>query len=109
MFYESLVRASVVRYMLATDGAARARVGLKPEGRAPMREGVELFDADEGGAPVGRVTSGGFGPTVGGPVAMGYVPAALSANGTTLYGEVRGKRMPVTVAALPFTPANFKR
>ena len=90
-------------------GASRVRVGLKPEGRAPMREGVELFETEEGGEPVGTITSGGFGPTVGGPVAMGYVPAALSAIGTTLFGEVRGKRMPVAVAALPFTPANFKR
>ncbi|WP_158968923.1 glycine cleavage system aminomethyltransferase GcvT [Chachezhania sediminis] len=91
------------------DGAARKRVGLKPEGRAPMREGVELFETAEGGAPVGTITSGGFGPTVGGPVAMGYVPAALAAPGTQLFGELRGKRQPVTVAALPFVPANFKR
>lgn len=92
-----------------TEGPARKRVGLRPEGRAPMREGVELFASSESEAPVGRITSGGFGPTVGGPVAMGYVPADLSAPGTTLYGELRGKRLPLTVAALPFVPANFKR
>ena len=91
------------------SGPARRRVGLRPEGRAPMREGVELFAAQEGGAPVGRITSGGFGPTVGAPVAMGYLPADLSAPGTTIYGEVRGKRLPATVTALPFVPANFKR
>lgn len=91
------------------SGAARARVGLRPEGRAPMREGVELFAGAEGGAAIGRVTSGGFGPSVEGPVAMGYVPADLSAPGTQLYGEVRGKRLPVQVVALPFVPANFKR
>ncbi|TDK52133.1 glycine cleavage system aminomethyltransferase GcvT [Antarcticimicrobium luteum] len=90
-------------------GPARKRVGLRPEGRAPMREGVDLYAAPEGGAPVGRVTSGGFGPTVGGPVAMGYIPADLSAAGTTVYGEVRGKRLPATVTALPFVAANFKR
>jgi len=90
-------------------GALRSRVGLRPEGRAPMREGVQLFTETEGGDPVGQVTSGGFGPSVGGPVAMGYVPADLSAPGTLLYGEVRGKRLPVQVAALPFVPANFKR
>jgi len=91
------------------NGPDRKRVGLRPEGRAPMREGVELFASAEGETPVGRITSGGFGPTVGGPVAMGYVPADLSAPGTTVYGEVRGKRLPATVTALPFVPANFKR
>ena len=91
------------------NGPDRKRIGLRPEGRAPMREGVELFASAEGAAPVGRITSGGFGPTVGGPVAMGYVPADLAAPGTTLYGELRGKRLPVTVTALPFVPANFKR
>lgn len=91
------------------QGAPRARVGLRPEGRAPMREGVALFAAAEGGDPVGTVTSGGFGPTVGAPVAMGMVARNHAAVGTQLYGEVRGKRLPVTVVALPFTPANFKR
>lgn len=91
------------------NGPDRKRVGLRPEGRAPMREGVDLFASPEGGAPVGRITSGGFGPTVGAPVAMGYLPADLSAPGTTVYGEVRGKRLPATVTALPFVPANFKR
>lgn len=91
------------------DGPGRRRVGLRPEGRAPMREGVELFAQPEGGAPVGQITSGGFGPTVGGPVAMGYVPANLSGEGTRLYGELRGKRLPVTVTKLPFVAARFKR
>ncbi|MBS0123361.1 glycine cleavage system aminomethyltransferase GcvT [Thetidibacter halocola] len=90
-------------------GAARARVGLSPEGRAPMREGVPLFAAETGGDPVGQITSGGFGPSVNAPVAMGYVPTDLSATGTRLWGEVRGKRLPVKVAALPFLPAGFKR
>lgn len=90
-------------------GADRKRVGLLPEGRAPMREGVEIFDAAEGGAPVGQVTSGGFGPTVGTPVAMGYVTTGHAAIGTSLWGEVRGKRLPLTVAKLPFVAANFKR
>lgn len=89
--------------------AGLRRVGLRPEGRAPMREGVQIFDSAQGGDPLGHVTSGGFGPTVGAPVAMGYVPHALSEAGTGLWGEVRGKRLPVTVAALPFVPANFKR
>ncbi|MCB1333797.1 MAG: glycine cleavage system aminomethyltransferase GcvT [Roseivivax sp.] len=90
-------------------GPARKRVGLRPEGRAPMREGTPLFDAESGGAQVGHITSGGFGPTVGAPVAMGYVATASAAADTLLFGEVRGKRLPVRVAALPFVPAGFKR
>ncbi|MBM1311226.1 glycine cleavage system aminomethyltransferase GcvT [Sulfitobacter mediterraneus] len=91
------------------NGAARKRVGLLPEGRAPMREGVAIFDAAEGGTQVGTVTSGGFGPTFGGPVAMGYVATEHSKTGTPLWGEVRGKRLPLTIAKLPFVAANFKR
>ena len=91
------------------NGTARTRVGLAPEGRAPMREGTVLFADAEGGEPVGKITSGAFGPTLGAPVAMGYVPADMAATGTQLYGELRGKRLPVRVADLPFTPANFKR
>ena len=91
------------------NGASRKRVGLLPEGRAPMREGVELFASDDGGESIGTITSGGFGPTVGGPVAMGYVSTEHTEIGTTVYGELRGKRLPLTVAAMPFTPANFKR
>ena len=89
--------------------APRKRVGLRPEGRAPMREGVVLFASAEGGAPIGTITSGGFGPTVNGPVAMGYVAAEFAADGTQIYGELRGKRAPVTVTPLPFVAANFKR
>jgi glycine cleavage system T protein (aminomethyltransferase) len=90
-------------------GAVRKRVGLRPEGRAPMREGVEIYAATEGGAAIGKITSGGFGPTVGGPVAMGYVPSEQSAPGTVVYGELRGKRLPLTVTKLPFVAAGFKR
>jgi glycine cleavage system T protein (aminomethyltransferase) len=91
------------------NGAARKRVGLLPEGRAPMREGVEIYDAPSGGSQVGSVTSGGFGPTFGGPVAMGYVATQHSQTGTALWGEVRGKRLPVSIAKLPFVTAKFKR
>jgi aminomethyltransferase len=90
-------------------GAARARVGLRPEGRAPMREGTPLYAAAEGGDPVGHVTSGAFGPTLGAPMSMGYVPRDLAAPDTQVFGELRGKRQPVRVAKLPFTQANFKR
>jgi aminomethyltransferase len=72
-----------------------------------MREGVALFADD--GTPVGLVTSGGFGPSVNAPVAMGYVARAHAAIGTTLMGELRGKRLPVTVADLPFHPTSYKR
>jgi len=90
---------------LAT-GPARCRVGLRPEGRAPMRDHTALFAGD---AALGEVTSGGFGPSVEAPIAMGYVPAQHADIGTKLEGEVRGKRMPVTVAAMPFQPTTYKR
>lgn len=89
------------------EGPDRLRVGLQPEGRAPMREGVELFAPD--GTPVGRVTSGGFGPSVNGPIAMGYVARAHASIGSGLLGDVRGKRLPVTVCELPFQPTTYKR
>ena len=88
------------------DGPTRKRVGLLPQTRPPMREGTPLFAGD---TQIGAVTSGGFGPTLGAPVAMGYVTAEHAQIGAELTGEVRGKHLPVTVAKLPFTPANFKR
>ena len=91
------------------NGAPRRRVGLRPEGRAPMREGTQIYANSEAGEPIGQITSGAFGPTIGGPMSMGYVPVGHAADGTELFGDVRGKRLPVTVVALPFTPANFKR
>ncbi|WP_417740690.1 glycine cleavage system aminomethyltransferase GcvT [Salipiger sp.] len=100
--------ADIILPEIAT-GAPSVRVGLKPEGRAPMREGIDLYDTDTGGEAVGRITSGGFGPTVGGPVAMGYVPAERSKPGTRLYGEVRGKRLPVEVVTLPHVKQSYKR
>ncbi len=89
-------------------GAARRRVGLLPEGRAPMREGVELF-AEDGGAAVGRITSGGFGPSLGAPVAMGYVPTGLAVPGTMVLGELRGRMLPVKVARTPMVEPGYKR
>ena len=99
--------ADVILGQLDT-GATRRRTGLRPEGRAPMRAGVELFASEAGGAPVGVVTSGGFGPSVGAPVAMGFVPADCAA-GSTLYGDVRGRRLPVVVTDLPFHEPRYKR
>ncbi len=89
------------------EGPERLRVGLRPEGRAPMREGTALFAVD--GTPMGAVTSGGFGPSVEAPVAMGYVPASYANTGTALMGEVRGKRLPLTVVPMPFHPTRYKR
>ena len=88
------------------DGPARRRVGIRPDGRAPAREGTEIF---RDGVKVGVVTSGGFGPTVGGPVAMGYVAAAAAAPGTPLALSVRGKNMAAAVAPLPFVPHRYFR
>jgi aminomethyltransferase len=88
------------------DGPSRKRVGIRPERRQPAREGAEIMSA---GRKVGVVTSGGFGPTVNGPVAMGYVEAAFAAPGTELTLVVRGKELPATVTALPFVPNRFVR
>jgi len=87
-------------------GAPRRRVGLLPEGRAPMRAGTELYAGD---THVGTVTSGAFGPSLEAPMSMGYVATEHSTPGTKLEGEVRGKRLPVTVADMPFRPSNYKR
>jgi aminomethyltransferase len=91
------------------SGAPRRRVGLRPEGRAPVREGAALFADANSIEPVGTVTSGGFGPTLNAPVAMGYVPTALAANGTRVFAEVRGQRLPLVVAPSPFVPNTYKR
>ncbi|NHX28288.1 glycine cleavage system aminomethyltransferase GcvT, partial [Escherichia coli] len=90
-------------------GAPRARVGLRPEGRARMREGTLLFADAEAADPIGAVTSGGFGPSVEAPISMGYVAAGQASDGTIIYGEVRGKRLPAVITALPFRPATYKR
>ncbi len=92
-----------------SDGAARRRVGLKPEGRAPVREGAPLFAASDTLERIGTVTSGGFGPTLNAPVAMGYVPTTLSRPGTRIFAEVRGQRLPLVVATTPFVPNTYKR
>jgi len=87
------------------NGASRVRVGLKPDGKAPAREGAEIVDAD--GTVVGRVTSGGFGPSVNGPVAMGYVSPQYAKDGTTLGLKVRTQVLPARVVAMPFVPKRF--
>jgi aminomethyltransferase len=89
------------------NGVKRLRVGIKPDGRAPAREGTIIQNV--AGREIGKITSGGFGPTVGGPVAMGYVEADHAAAGTPLLLIVRDKALPATVIKLPFVPNNFKR
>jgi aminomethyltransferase len=91
------------------NGAMRRRVGLKPEGKAPIRAHTGLFAEDSPESPIGEVTSGGFGPTVKDPVAMGYVPIALARPGTRIFAELRGKYLPVTVTELPFITPTYKR
>lgn len=88
-------------------GPARKRVGLKPEGRQPVRAGAVLIN--DAGEPIGEVTSGGFGPSVGHPVAMGYVSAALSAPGSRVHAEVRGAKIALDVHPLPFTPHRYRK
>jgi aminomethyltransferase len=89
-----------------TDGPARKLVGLSVEGKMPVREGAPIFAGD---AQVGVVTSGGFAPSVGAPIAMGYVAASHNSIGTPLEAEVRGKRVPLAVAAMPFIPHRYHR
>ncbi len=98
--------AEALRAAIAA-GAKQKRVGLQPDGRQPVRAGAALFDRD--GKPAGRVTSGGFGPSVGHPVSMGYVAPNLAAPGTGIVAEVRGKQVPVTVSSLPFVPPRTRR
>ena len=91
------------------NGVSRRRVGLKPEGKAPVRPPAKLFADAEGLTEIGHVSSGGFGPSAEGPVAMGYVPTAMAEPGTQVFAEVRGKFLPLTVAALPFVTPTYKR
>ena len=83
------------------------RVGLKAEGRQPVRGGVSL--TDETGVPAGRVTSGGFGPSAEGPVAMGYVRTDLAAIGTRVLADLRGKPTPMIISPLPFIPHSYRK
>ncbi|MBM3523846.1 MAG: glycine cleavage system aminomethyltransferase GcvT, partial [Alphaproteobacteria bacterium] len=89
------------------NGPKRKRVGILPDGKAPAREHTEVIDA--AGRRIGEITSGGFGPTVGGPVAMGYVEAACAAPGTKVQLVVRGTPRPATIVAMPFAPHRYFR
>jgi aminomethyltransferase len=89
------------------EGVLRKRVGIKPDGRAPARDGTEIQNSE--GRKIGVITSGGFGPTVNGPIAMGYVETAFADAGTKVNLIVRGQSMPAQIIKLPFIPNNFKR
>ncbi|MGI9421270.1 MAG: glycine cleavage system aminomethyltransferase GcvT [Geminicoccaceae bacterium] len=98
--------AQVIQAQLA-DGPMKKLVGILPEGRAPAREGTEIQDLD--GQCIGVVSSGGFGPTVGGPVSMGYVPPDHAEPETDVLLMVRGKAHPARIAPMPFVPHRYKR
>jgi aminomethyltransferase len=98
--------AEVIRRQLA-DGVARKRVGIRPDGRAPAREGADVVDGD--GRRVGHLTSGGFGPSLGGPLAMGYVETAFARTDTAVGLVVRGKTLPARVVKTPFVPQRYYR
>ncbi len=88
------------------SGTAKRRVGIKPDGKAPARAHTAIEDAD--GNVIGEITSGGYGPTVGGPIAMGYVETAFAEDGTELQLNIRGKPHPAKVVPLPFVPKGWK-
>lgn len=98
--------ASIVQQQI-TDGPSRKRVGIKPEGRAPARAHTEIADQD--GNIIGEITSGGFSPTLGAPIAMGYVNASHAAMGTAVNLMVRGKAMPAEVASATFVEHRYFR
>jgi aminomethyltransferase len=100
--------AEVVLRQLA-DGAPRRRVGLKGEERVPVRGGAKLYLDEIAATTIGTVTSGGFGPTVQAPIAMGYVGKNFATTGRRIFAEVRGKRIALRICDLPFVPHRYKR
>ena len=97
--------ADIILEQLA-NGTDRRRVGIQPAGRAPAREGTEVQDGQ--GNAIGSITSGGFGPSVEGPVAMGYVKSGFAEPGTNVQLIVRGKAAEATIVKLPFTPHHYR-
>ena len=91
------------------SGVPRRRVGLRPEGRAPIRHGAKLFSDQDVADAIGVVTSGGFGPSVNAPIAMGYVRQVDEPAGGIIYADLRGKRVPLRLSALPFISTTYKR
>lgn len=99
--------ADIILDQIATKEVSRKRVGLVGQSKAPVREGSELFDADDN--KIGVVTSGTAGPSAGKPVAMGYVPKDLAVIGTEVFAEVRGKKLAMTIEKMPFVPQRYYR
>jgi len=97
--------ATILRQL--AEGPSRRRVGIRPDGRAPARDGTRILDP--AGNPLGRVTSGGFGPSVGAPIAMGYVDSHHAGEGNALALVVRDVPRPARVAPLPFVPTRYYR
>jgi aminomethyltransferase len=91
------------------QGAPRRRVGLRPEGRAPVREGAPLFSDENSSEQIGSITSGGFGPSLNAPLAMGYVPSGFATPGASVFAELRGQRLPLRIVPMPFVPNTYKR
>ena len=105
----SFVNSPLASKNVISNGTDIKRVGIVPIGRAPMREGVELFKDRNDTIPIGKVTSGGFGPIVERAISMGYLDTRYTKVNTKIFAEIRGKRMEAVVTSLPFTKLNFKR
>lgn len=97
--------ADIILEQIEKNSINRKRVGILPDGRAPAREGTEILDAQDN--IIGAITSGGFGPTCGAPVAMGYINIQNAVTGTEIFLSVRGKKLPAKVADMPFIPKRF--
>ena len=89
------------------NGVSKKRVGLLPDGRAPLREGVELFDGNNN--KIGIITSGTFSPCLEKPIAMGYIDQEFAKIGSTAFALLRGKQIPVTVTKMPFIESQSKK
>jgi aminomethyltransferase len=100
--------ATIIFEQLAR-GAPRKRVGLRPQGRAPVRQGARLFADPRSDSVIGVVTSGGFGPSVNAPVAIGYITTAAAAANRPIYADLRGERVPMTLSKLPFVATKYRR
>jgi aminomethyltransferase len=103
------IGAEAIMNQFKSKSATKKRVGFMFEGRQPARAHTILYAQQEGGDPIGEITSGTFSPVLGAPLAMGYVDKALGDIGTTVYAQMRKTRIPATVSKMPFVPANYFR
>ena len=101
---------ATVIYDQMKNGVDKVRVGLIPEGKAPVRSGTKLYKEQEGKSLIGEVTSGGYSPSLGKPISMGYIFSKSGEEfGKRVFAEVRGKLLPISIVDIPFLPNNFKR